>query len=325
MFALRLGNSHTPPLKLPYSRGVFRLDTLAICEEFGIVVLDSREEVPMGKVYAWKDIESGRIPHRRSFGVVVRQIRKVFEQEVSIEAALVCGSVVRDDHTRRSDLDVVVVYNAAFEQRAMKLLQQLTAFAKQRYVPLEFNPCDSRTIQTRFHDFGPAFRSHLAASAVRGGIIAENPIPMFNTDGDDMAAEVDSYIRKQLLRLEKGLTKYPSMTLEQKCTFLQKALEAPTHIARKVLHRIDAMPKTGDSKWAIVDAYAEVMPQDLAAHCRKLVNDDAWYTDKLLRQLRRPDREEYEETWEVLEQFPYDVLRFVRDNIVYVEKFAARA
>lgn len=277
----------------------------------------------MGKVYSWPDIKAHRVPHRRSFPVVVRQVRKAFQEEDAILGGLVCGSVVRGDHTRRSDLDVVVVYNAGVEQRVMKLLQQLTALAGERHVPLEFVPCDSRTAATRFHDFGPAFRTHLAASAVRGGIIKDNPLSMFDTDGDNLHVEVESYIRKQLLRLEKGLTKYPSMTLEQKCAFLQKALEAPAHVARKVLHRIDAMPKTGDSKWAIVDAYAEVMPQGLAAHCRKLVNDDAWYTEKLLRQLKRPDREDYQETWEVLEHMPYGVLKFVRDNVAYIEKFAA--
>ncbi len=275
----------------------------------------------MGRVFSWPDIEAGQIPKITDFPVVVRHIRKVIEAEDSIAGALLCGSVLRGDHNCRSDIDCVVIYNTKSERRAMEVLQGITEFASKRYVPVGFVPCDSSTVLTRFHHLGPAFCIHLQTAIQNGGVISANPLDLLGEEGGDMISEVEWYLRTKLYRLQEGLAKYPSMSMERKCGFLQKSLEAPSHVARKMLHLFDK--DKNDSKKAIVDRYCAVMPHELGQRLVFLTSTDADYTRRLREQLKHPDREQYQDAWEIIEQTPYWALNFLRESIVQVNKLRA--
>lgn len=273
----------------------------------------------MGKVYAWDDVEAQRIPHLDEFPVVINQMRNVFEREESILGALVCGSVLRGDHTRRSDIDCVVIYDTCYEREAMYNLQELSMFAGKKYVPLGIVPCDSYTASTRFHHLGPAFRVHLQTAIAGGGIIKVDPLQLLGSGGNDMIAEVEDYLRMQVYRMEEGLAKYCNMPIDRQCDFLQKVLEAPLHVARKILHLF--ANESDDSKEAISKRYLKAMPFSLGEMLSRLITFDKLYTVELLQQLDSPNKKRYEDFWEDLEeQFPYQVLHFVRSNISHLEE-----
>ncbi len=125
----------------------------------------------MGKVYSWQDVEARRIPQLTDFPLVIDHMREVFKKEKSILGGLVCGSVLRGDHNRRSDVNCVVVYDTKLEREAMKVLQGISSFAANVHVPVGFVLCDTYTASTRFHHLGPAFRIHLQ-TAIAGKVFS---------------------------------------------------------------------------------------------------------------------------------------------------------
>ena len=275
----------------------------------------------MGKVYAWEDVEARRIPRLEDFPVVIDHMREVFKKEKSILGGLICGSVLRGDHNCRSDIDCVVVYETKLEREAMEVLQGVSAFAGNMYVPVGFVPCDIYTASTRFHHIGPAFRIHLQMAIKSGGIVGTNPLTLLRTGGEDLIMEIESYLRMKVYNTGEALAKYSCMSIDHKCAFLQKVLEAPSHVARKILHL--GASDENDAKVSIVTRYIETMPRHLGDGLRMLTSFDKRYTVEVLRQLERPDRWQYEECWSVLEELPYWLLDWLRGNIEHIERSRA--
>lgn len=267
----------------------------------------------MGQVFTYESIQTGRIPQIESFHAVAKKLRTRLTEEPAVVSALLFGSVVRGDFNRRSDIDCVVIYEALHEHLAMSALHDVGRMAHALHVPINFTPCDTAVARTRLHHLGPSFIRHLQASIDAGGLIKGNLVsPLAATIPE--AQEIESYIRMKMYSLQESLAEITHFSEERFVAFLKKALEATTHVARKMLIYEDTL--RGDSKKDVQKRYRETMPVHLAKQFDHLLDVDAWYTTELMSQLRNQYRDRYEVTLMRLQAEVPNVLEFLRSNIL---------
>jgi predicted nucleotidyltransferase len=273
----------------------------------------------MGKVFTWNEIEQGAVPKLEHFTYVVEQLQRELAVTSSIETAVICGSVVRGDHNRRSDIDCVVIYDPMKERGAFANMQRLSALAAKWAVPLTFVPCCGAVAISRMHHLGPSFFAHIARSAQAGGVIKGWPPTLRQDMSKD--AELESYLRVKLYSLQEQCAEFPAKTHEQQAHTLKKMLEAPLHVARKTLARISTLK--GDSKASIRTQYAEEMPQKHADRLEDLLLLDAEYTRALEEQLKTPDKLEYDALFNYLAEHMVEVIAFVKLNALHIDHLPA--
>jgi len=272
----------------------------------------------MGKVFSWKEIANGQIPKLEDFSIVRSLIISELEKCDEIIGGVICGSVIRGDHNVRSDVDCLVVHSGQNILKIIGLLQELNRFAKQLYVPVEFIPVDIRVAHTSTVEM--SFGMHLDWSARNGGCIKTNPIPMLSFDLD-MGQELQNYVRLKLNKLTKRWIKYPEASSEQRFHFLQKILEAPVYIARKIIRWRGVDISFDDSKRRIVELYSEHFNgSESLKFFREAVMTDASYTKKILQQLKCSDEAEYLNTLKETEVIIPNVLEFIRLTNILVAK-----
>jgi predicted nucleotidyltransferase len=266
--------------------------------------------IGMGKVFSWEEIVAGEVPKLEDFGIVQRQIVSELEENNEIIGGVICGSVVRGDHNVRSDVDCLVVHSGQNVPRIIGLLQELNKYAKQLYVPVEFIPVDIRVAHIPTVEI--SFGMHLDWSARNGGCIKTNPIPMLSFDLD-MGQELQNYVRLKLNKLTKRWIKYPEASPEHRFHFLQKILEAPVYIARKIIRWQGVDISFDDSKRRIVELYSEHFNgSESSEFFREAVITDVDYTAKLLQQLKCSDEMEYSSVLKEIEAIVPNVLEFIR-------------
>lgn len=264
----------------------------------------------MGKVFSWKEIANGQIPRLDDFSIVQSLIVSELEKRNEIIGGVICGSVIRGDHNVRSDVDCLVVHSGQNILKIIGLLQELNRFANQLYVPVEFIPVDIRVAHTPTVEM--SFGMHLDWSVRNGGCIKTNPIPMLSFELD-MGQELQNYVRLKLNKLTKRWIKYPEASFEQRFHFLQKILEAPIYIARKIIRWKGVDISFDDSKRRIVELYSEHFNDSQSSEFfREAVATDAGYTAKLLQQLKCSDEGAYLKVLEEIELIVPDVLEFIR-------------
>lgn len=268
----------------------------------------------MGQVFTWDAIQSGRIPKKEDFRHIAMLLRTAFRDEPSIASALLFGSVVRGDSTIRSDVDCVVVYKAEQEWHAIQTMHAVGRVAHTLHVPVNFTSCDTAVAGTRFHHLGTSFVQHLQAAADAGGVIKGNLVSLL-APTITLKEEIESYIRMKMFGVQTAFTQMASFSEEDLMRFLRKALEAPMHVARKMLIYENAL--RGDSKKEVRERYQEAMPSGLGAQFNELLDLDSWYTEDLESQLKKPNKDRYLLTIaELEEEVPTAVLAFLRANIL---------
>ncbi len=272
----------------------------------------------MGKVFSWEEIASGKIPKLEDFGIILGLIVSELERCNEIIGGVICGSVIRGDHNIRSDVDCLVVHSGQNILKIIGLLQELNRFAKRLYVPVEFIPVDIRVAHTPTVEM--SFGMHLDWSARNGGCIKTNPIPMLSFDLD-MGQELQNYVRLKLNKLTKRWIKYPEASSEQRFHFLQKILEAPIYIARKIVRWQGVDISFDDSKRRIAELYSEHFNgSESSGFFKEAVLADVSYTTKLLQQLKCCDEVEYSNVVQEIEAIVPDVLEFIRLVTILINK-----
>ena len=273
----------------------------------------------MGQVFTLESVRRGHVPRLESFAEVVNQLRTRFRDTPSIVGALVCGSVVRGDHTIRSDIDCFVLYDHNVQHDAFGCMHELSRFAVVRHVPLSFVPCDTELSHTRMHHVGTSFLHHLARSAEGGGLLKGNPLEAI-VEGLSEKAELESYMRVKMYNLQEAWSMIPVFSEERKVAYLKKLLEAPMHIARKVLAHRGLL--TEDSKTYVHEKYREVMSNRLSSQFDQLIRMDKWYTEQLVSQQNKFDELSYVAAIQALIDVSEDVLQFIRANLVFIAETA---
>lgn len=262
----------------------------------------------MGIVYTWDEVYQGLVPDLGSFEVVQDHIRSELFRCEAVEAAVLCGSVIRGDHNRRSDIDCIVMYASDHEQEAMSVMHQIGSVSKRLHVPVNFVPIDTELSRSCMHQLGRSFAHHIADSAAAGGAIKGDLVNQL-APTLSVQEEVRSYVRAKTYNLEEGWASYTTFSDERKASFLKKMLESPVHIARKVLHFHGLM--NGDSKRMVRASYLEFATADQQELFQRLLELDAWYSDQLEQQLKAADEEEY-----------LSCLNHLADNIGLAVQFA---
>lgn len=273
----------------------------------------------MGQVFTWDALEREHIPLLQDFDSAISAFRTALAAEDSIVGAIMCGSVVRGDHTVRSDVDCFVLYKHEQESAAFAFMQQATAAAKELHVPLGFVPCDTLLIQTRMHHLGKSFLWHLEKSSQAGGLIKGDPLRMV-ADSVSKEEELEAYLRVKMYNLQEAWSKANTFSDERTASYLQKLLEAPMHTARKTLAHLGRLE--GDSKVQIRRLYRERMPGAMADQLERLVELDARYSAGLFEQLGHPLEDAYHRLLASMLARSEDVLQFIRANLLFLAERA---
>lgn len=270
----------------------------------------------MGQVFTWEDVLRKRIPTLNAFDDVLAGLREVLQEIESISGAIICGSVLRREHTVRSDIDCFVLYDHERELEAMVYMRAALMSAFDMHVPLSFITCDTLIGSTRMHHVGTSFMRHLQRSVEAGGLLKGNPLEHI-VPSIPVRDELESYLRMKMYNLQEAWTQADTFSPEREAAYLKKLTEAPVHVARKVLAILE--PLEGDSKSYIKARYRELLPKELADQLESLIQMDEDYTHLL--------SEAYEYSWEQLDYQQYlagmmsrttDVLSFIRSNLAFV-------
>lgn len=233
----------------------------------------------MGRVFTHNEIKGDYVPDLRSFQMVAARIRRVVNDTDAIKGALFCGSVGQGSWNRRSDIDCVVLYDYAKAENVHKTLQFLYDLGVQNDVPIEFIPVDDVMAKTRMHNFFPSFLAHLKRMP-HEAVVKQNPCDVIVPHFTEPIEDVRDYIQKKLAYFEKRLSRTWHRDLEGRVRFQQKILEAPIHIARKILWMKNVeMPN--DEKMTVVRHYMEIASSEEREIFLKLVKADKSYSDHL--------------------------------------------
>ncbi len=271
----------------------------------------------MGQVFPWDAVHAGRVPKKTSFHRVARDMRETLFAESSIVSALLFGSVVRGDFNMRSDIDCVVIYKTEEQKSAMEVMHDIDRSASSLHVPINFTPCDTVLARTRFHLLGTAFMRHLQLSIAAGGLI-KGDLAALLAPTVPVKQEIESYLSSKMYRLQESMAQMATLSEERMAVFLKKTLEAPMHVARKML--VYSGTLHGDSKEEVRERYCETMPRPLSDLFEDLVKADRLYSLDLALQVGgHPEQKLYEAVLgKVVEQVP-KVLEFIRANLLCID------
>ena len=267
----------------------------------------------MGKVFSWSEIEERKIPQPSDFTTVVSRIRQDLEATDGVIGGILCGSILWNNCNQRSDIDCVVVYNPAKRREVVDVLRGINQAAADHHVPAEMIPLDLHIARTPLHHIGLSFAVHLRYATENGGLIKENPLPLFVFDGASVVEDVRGYLRNKLRRLEKGVSALPTMEVAELHRFLQKVLEAPVHVARKILWW-QKVETPDDAKRTVMRHYPDIANTQERELFAKITTADSQYTTELLAQLQSFNENRYSETIEEVKDLAWDTLEFVRLN-----------
>lgn len=267
----------------------------------------------MGRIFTPLEIEQGKVPKLESFPKLLRKIRERLTATKGIEGAVMCGSVLYGSHSCRSDLDCVVVYDHQNLRAIMKVFGDIVATAAQLYIPLELISTDIYIARRTTHSIGGSFKQHLEFAVVNGGMIKADPLKFFSFGRADMAEDFRGYLSHKRQKLEKGLIKMGVMEDGELCQFLQKVLEVPMHVARKMLYWKGAQ-LADDSKKAVTKHYLKTVRGQEKKIFESIIALDERYSAELDRQLKYENKNQYLQAIEEIKSAAPAVLEFLRLN-----------
>lgn len=289
----------------------------------------------MGRVYTWQNLQEGNVPEMHAMDYVIRYMSRVLETMLPadrdlITGAVVCGSISRKDGwAMRADVDCFVLYRHQHEKTVFTHLQDVVLHAKLMHVPVSFIPCDTKLAETSFHHVGETFREHLQQSVDRGHLVFADPLDGL-APGAERYEEVSGYMRVKLYSLQEAHTKRTIFTPEEEVRYLQKMLEAPMHVARKMLAVFDCLEY--DGKQAVLEQYEGFFPAKLAHSLQLLIALDDEYSAVLLQQVRRLGKpvdarelreieREYRHILNKLLDASLLVQGFIRENLLHLSRY----
>jgi hypothetical protein len=273
----------------------------------------------MGRIFSWPEVEARQIPELASFEMVGNVFRSLLVTCPEVVAALFCGSFIRGDHNIRSDIDCVILYEAKGRAEAVALLRELLVFARGLFVPVEMIPLSVELAATPHHHLAPTFLEHLSLSAMNGGVIKANPVPLICPRQTTFVEDTRDYLIHKMRKLEKGMVTIPVVSTERLFLFLQKVLDLPIYVARKLL-RCHGIPLETDSKQEVLRLYPTLGITPAIAILEEVTRMDRVYSATLESQSRRPDEQRYREVIENLLTIIPNVLDFAQYNLLALQR-----
>jgi hypothetical protein len=270
----------------------------------------------MGNVFTVAQVRAGRIPDPAAFRIAERRLKQGILQEPAIIAAVVCGSVLRGDHNRRSDIDCAVLYDTTHAEQAIRFMQEEVRAGASTCTPINFIPVDTTLAQTRLHHFGRSFAHHVKISALNGGTV-KGDLTSALALTMSLEDEIFSYLSAKIYKLETGWTELRTYPEERTAAYLKKVLEAPMHVARKALRLREYTDM--DSKRDVEAAYLRFAPPKLAGAFSELLTIDRWYTEVIDVQARAVDAVKYAQELASLEEAIPLSIEFAKMNASWLD------
>jgi predicted nucleotidyltransferase len=233
-------------------------------------------------------------PNGVEFTRIIVTTAKALQDAKSIAAQMIFGDFCFAADNLRSDIDWLVIYHDNRVSEARQLLAKLSQSAREVYVPLDLLVMSVSQAKRGAHSIGPLFLMHLAQvadSKCHTGKPLELIKPIGLT-GITVYEESLLYIGDQIANLEKGLAMLDLADERSLATLLQRALEAPIHVARKVLLTLIGGEVRGKS--GVLSDYSHHWGDQTHQALRQLVNCDRYYSNRLDKDFRRDyDDEKY--------------------------------
>ncbi len=276
----------------------------------------------MGRVFTWQEMSLHKVPSKKDFEKVCDLIQDRINNCQWIIGGLFCGSVLRGDSDFRSDIDCLVLYRTDHRLEAIDFLDHLVEVAKRKYnVPVEFMPVNSRLASKGRHTIGRGFLEHLKLAAEHEGIIKEDPLQWMSFEGKTLIQDVAQFIDLKVRELDKRSTELSIMNQKDLSQFLQKVLETPVNLARK-MNQWQGIWTPDDSKKATIALYTVIVDKEKSGLLKYLCKKDASYSAEVRRQMRmeKPDKRSYEQALEELKILTSETFKFVEANTLWFER-----
>ena len=222
----------------------------------------------MGFLYPWAATQKGRIPSPDAFDAVRQDIMKAMHRNSDVVAASVYGSVMRGDHTSRSDIDLAVVCRKDSIARVQRFVYGLCAKARVHHVVVSAHVHTVADAREGHHPFGPSYRVTMQRMHRHKDFVKGVPHQYFLCVDKDVRREMEvklaRYIKVLKAQTEKfygaRLNELPEHMARVWLTASYQAGNRPFHFyisfARWMLwwhqHRLD-----DDSKESVVQAFFE--------------------------------------------------------------------
>jgi len=276
----------------------------------------------MGRVFSWGEIERREVPQIKDFSRVCEEVRHELSRTDGVLGALIFGSAMSERFMERSDIDCLVVYEEDRGTHVREALRTIRKFSHVLHVPVEFVPVDDVSARIGLHTIGPSFAWHLEQAVKTHLVIKADPfrfIRLLDSANSQSVRVEDAlgYLQRKILRFEQGIVEFPVMAESEYLHFLQKILESPIHIARKVLWLlVPNLPS--DSKACVIRYYRDFAPSRFREIFQTLLDMDASYSYEVLAQLRKPQKERYQTMLETIAKRAFWAFEFARANASFV-------
>ena len=253
----------------------------------------------MAKVYSYSDIQNNKIPLEEDF---IKAKELLFERLSEIQnlyGAKVFGSVARGSSGPRSDFDVLILTEDLsswfYISEIIEDIYQLTN------VQIEPQLLTRKMAESGFHSLDAPFLLNIVRTSDEGNILKRDPTAIFRVRELNSA---EQYLVNKFRRFTEALRINEQ---EDKLKVIQRALEAPVNVGRRVLEEmlrlgIKNFDLEDDSKQNVKKIFLEVFKgSELSLIFQSLIILDSEY-EKVFRnaQERNMSRAEYDRVIEYL-------------------------
>ena len=269
----------------------------------------------LGRIFSWEEIEQGKIPKLESFTEIAHIIRKDLLPNEKVEAALLCGSVLREDFCPRSDVDCIVIYN---DIAVISDLRRLITIAKTEFVPVEMIPIDVRMVEAGIHILNGSFLQHLQRAAKEGGTIKGDLLSILKIAENDPRKKLKETFGVVSQKLNRALCELSRFEKEKRIFNLGKILEAPVEIVRSIVWA-KRLPIVNESKGEVLRAYWTIADKRSKNLLEKVLEVGEEYSAVLEKVLQLSDpvpyKEEYTEILGRIEELGQnEIIEFIVHN-----------
>lgn len=235
----------------------------------------------MARVFQFEEIKAGQVPEHSNFTALVDAIRGAATHEQSLLATTIFGSYLkreRHDFSRRSDLDVVIVYDHQRARDVHVTIGRLHEVARSFHVPLNLVLIDDVSACSGNGFFPASLLDELRWSEQNGGLIDGLVTEYITEPTIDAKTDARIYASRMLAKTANIVVTWDSMTEHERCQARALILSSPFHVIRKVL-RAREFECIGMTKSELITFMHETTSRVLGAMLRELGYIDKQLTD----------------------------------------------
>lgn len=255
----------------------------------------------MGKIYNFAEIKYGQVPRPDDFAVakeiVLDGLSRLYRSG-TIYGGKVFGSVARGTPNMRSDFDLLVVtkkYSGAYPLR--DLFNMVREKTKVRVEPIV---ATREIAELGYHSVDEPLLEHISNMPNEGNTAGEDPTQFLKLTEIPPHLTYREYMTNKLRKFMEGFFAFSD---DDKMRVLQRALEAPSNVGRRVL-QADARFLPDDSKGTVKNAFRSAYDgTSLIEPFEFLLVGDGFYTQYLRLAVEGGvSRGEYEQTLDSLSE-----------------------